>query len=197
MWSAAPLDRHEVDPCRAAAHRIDIRERVGCRDLAEGKGVIDHRREEIDGLDERSILVDAQHARVVARRVIDEDGGIVAAFQSAQNLGELGGTELRRSAGAGHALRQSKHAGAVVFVLVHDIKEYIYAQLCRPGRRLASRPYDARVLGLGLGTTFGPAAGGASPVSHLPWRNAPSSTTSFGASRLPRTRAPARISIRS
>src|SRR4051812_17538574 len=49
VWKA-----HEVQPgLRLAAHRVNIAEGVRRRNLTVGKGIIDHRRKEIDSLHQR------------------------------------------------------------------------------------------------------------------------------------------------
>ena len=47
------------------AHGVDIRQRVGRSDLAKQKRVVDHRREEVDGLHEAQVIANAKDARIV------------------------------------------------------------------------------------------------------------------------------------
>ena len=66
----------------ASAHGVDVGHGVGGGDRAELVGVVDERGEEVEGLDERAIVID---------RV---DGGVVGARESDEQLGVLGGREL-------------------------------------------------------------------------------------------------------
>ena len=50
---------------RPPAHGVDVRQRVGRGDLAEQIGIVDHRREEVDGLHETQVLANAENARIV------------------------------------------------------------------------------------------------------------------------------------
>ena len=50
---------------RPPAHGVDVRQRVGRGDLAKQIGIVDHRREEVDGLHEAQIIVHAKDARIV------------------------------------------------------------------------------------------------------------------------------------
>ena len=50
---------------RPPAHGVDVRQRVGRGDLAKQKRVVDHRREEVDGLNEGQVIADAENARIV------------------------------------------------------------------------------------------------------------------------------------
>ena len=50
-----------------AAHRVDVAEAVGRRDLAEQIGVVHDRREEIQGLDQGGLIIQAVDAGVVGR----------------------------------------------------------------------------------------------------------------------------------
>ena len=47
-------DRHREQD--AAAHREDVRQRVGRGDLAEGPRVVDERREEVERADDRQVV---------------------------------------------------------------------------------------------------------------------------------------------
>jgi hypothetical protein len=60
----------------AAAHRVDIGQRVGRGDLPKSERIIDDRREEIDGLDEGAVAIDAVNTGVVGGAGVDETSGI-------------------------------------------------------------------------------------------------------------------------
>ena len=55
----------EQDP---TPHREHVVESVGCGDLAEGPGVVDERRKEVERADDREVVGDAIGGRVVGRR---------------------------------------------------------------------------------------------------------------------------------
>ena len=78
----------------SAPHGVDVRERVRGGDGPEVLGIVDDRGEEVHGLHEGGALVEAKDAGIVARRLVDENAGIVGAGQPAQHLGELGGPSL-------------------------------------------------------------------------------------------------------
>ena len=50
---------------RPPAHGVDIRQRVDRGDLAKQKRVVDHRREEVDGLHKAQVITYAKDARIV------------------------------------------------------------------------------------------------------------------------------------
>ena len=50
---------------RRTAHGVDIRQRVGRGDLAKQERVVDHRREEVDGLHESQVLANTEDTRIV------------------------------------------------------------------------------------------------------------------------------------
>ena len=50
---------------RPPAHGVDVRQRVCRGNLAEQKRVVDHRREEVDGLHETQVIANAEDARIV------------------------------------------------------------------------------------------------------------------------------------
>jgi hypothetical protein len=58
-----------------AAHGVDIAHGVGRGDRAVGPGVIHHRREEVGGLDQGALIVQA------------EDGGVIRLAQPHQHVG--------------------------------------------------------------------------------------------------------------
>ena len=64
--------RHREREQRRAAHREHVVERVRRRDPPEGARVVDDGREEVDGEDERALVVEAVDRRVVGRVEADE-----------------------------------------------------------------------------------------------------------------------------
>ena len=50
---------------RPPAHGVDVRQRVGRGNLAKQKRIVDHRREEVDGLHKPQVLPYAEDARIV------------------------------------------------------------------------------------------------------------------------------------
>ena len=101
----------EVEPLRPAdevqreqgpaAHRVDVAQRVGCRDRSPVVRVVDDGGEEVHGLDERYPLGDQVHGGVVGRVEAEEQVGILAPrpfAEAAQDLRQVTRTELARSA---------------------------------------------------------------------------------------------------
>ena len=86
---------------RAAAHGVDVGERVGGRDLPVEVGVVDDRREEVDGLDEGAVGVEPVDGGVVGGGGSDEEVVIRKLREVAQDLREGGLPELGGSSGAG------------------------------------------------------------------------------------------------
>ena len=74
---------------RAAAHRVDVGERVGRGDLAEDERVVHDRREEIHREDERLSAADPIHRRVVGRVVADQQVGILRDGELREKRGEI------------------------------------------------------------------------------------------------------------
>ena len=108
--------RHEVERRqRPAAHRVDVGQRVGRGDAAEVVGVVDDRREEVDGLHERELVGDPPHRRVVARRRAHEQLGRRGGGQAADDRQQRGGRQLASAPGAvgerGERDRCDVHAG--------------------------------------------------------------------------------------
>ena len=50
---------------RSSTHGVYVRQRVCRRDLAKQIGIVDHRREEVDGLHEAQVIANAKNARIV------------------------------------------------------------------------------------------------------------------------------------
>ena len=80
-------DAHQVERGQwTAAHGIDIRKRICCRDLPINKRIVHDGREKIHRLDERPVTVDAINACVVRSRGSDEQVGISNERKPTQNL---------------------------------------------------------------------------------------------------------------
>src|SRR5204862_6332084 len=80
-----------------AAHRIDVAQRVGGRDLAVDERVVHDRREEVDRLYQRRPTVPPVHTRIVRSPEVDEDTVVMRDRNGAQHLSELAGGESARS----------------------------------------------------------------------------------------------------
>ena len=86
-----------------AAHSVNVAESVCRRDLAEGVGVIHHRREEVHRLHQRDVVGDAVDSRIVPAVVANEKVGVfLTPGQLFQNMAqhsraELGGTAAARA----------------------------------------------------------------------------------------------------
>src|SRR5581483_2357967 len=117
-------DVHDRD--RPAAHRVDIRERVGRRDLPVEIRVIHDGRKEVHRLNEGEVVREAIDARVIAGRQPDEQVGICGYFQVAQNLRELGRPNLAGSPGAAHQMRQP---GPLVYQFAHAASPPILSEV--------------------------------------------------------------------
>ena len=93
---------------RTAAHRVHVAQRIRRRDLAVGEGVVDDRREEVDGLNERRTALPPVHTRIVRGPEVDEDTVVSRDRDGAQHLSELACGEFARSTGAGDHVRQTQ-----------------------------------------------------------------------------------------
>jgi hypothetical protein len=72
-WQEVSGDTHDVQGReRPASHRVHVREGVGRGNLAVHDRIVDNRREEIDGLDERTVAIDAVNTGIVGRSGSDE-----------------------------------------------------------------------------------------------------------------------------
>ena len=104
--------QREQDP---AAHREDVGQGVGRRDLAERPRVVDERREEVERADDREVVADAVGGGVVGRVQPGDQGGIGVrrglGAKAAQRVGEQVGPELRRTAAAVGQLGQAEDSG--------------------------------------------------------------------------------------
>ena len=81
-------------------HGIDIRDGIGCSNLAEVIGIINDRREKIYRLDDSFFAVEAYHCSIVDPMEIDDNALIFRYRQLTQNLSQVFWTELTGSAGA-------------------------------------------------------------------------------------------------
>ena len=92
----------KVERClRRAAHRVHIAQRVGRRDLAVQVRIVHDGREKVDRLDERQLVGETVHPRVIARLGADEHVRVVTLRQVAQHLrdplrGKLAGSTRAR-----------------------------------------------------------------------------------------------------
>ena len=94
-------------------------------------------REEVDGLHEGGLVVEAEDAGVVAGAVVDQHARVVGWGQGAQDLGELGGAELARSTRAGDPLGERGGCAPAR-------RSCCYRRLCSAGLRRGSGPAAAR-----------------------------------------------------
>lgn len=91
---------------RPPAHGVDVRQRIGRGDLAKQKRVVDHRREEVDGLNEAQVIADAKDARIVGGIEPHEQVVVMHIWQIAQDLGEGSGSQLSGSTARGSHRRK-------------------------------------------------------------------------------------------
>ncbi len=134
---------------RLRPHRVDVGERVRRGDLAELPRVVDHRREEVDRLHHRELAGQSIHRGVVAGGKAHQRSRVSLRLQPAQDLRQVRGAELRRSARA-----VAEFGEALVGVLAHarDIRRRV--RHCkrfapnrsrgRPGRARSTRPRPGR-----------------------------------------------------
>ena len=102
-------------------HGVDIAEGVGGGDLPERKRVVDYGREEVYGLDESEVVVEAVDCGVVRGADPDEQVRIVDWGQMAQDLRQVVRTELGGSASAIGQLGKPYLA----FYLCHDTLQWV------------------------------------------------------------------------
>ena len=94
-------ERHEVERGDGpAAHRVDVRERVGGGDAAEVVRVVDDRREEVDRLDQRQVVGEPVDAGVVGGVGPDEHVRVVLGRERVHDRQQVGRAELAAAAGA-------------------------------------------------------------------------------------------------
>ena len=103
---AADREREE----RLTAHREDVRDRIRGRDAPVVVGVVDDRREDVDRLHDRLIVVQL-HDRGVVQRVVADQEAVVAhgrARHALEQLGEALRGHLARAPAPGGTLRQPR-----------------------------------------------------------------------------------------
>ncbi len=108
LWITSTGEREN----RLAAHRVDVRERVGRGDAPEVVRIVDDGREEIGGRDDRLLVVETIHRRVVAR--LDPDEQVLrqpADRRLGEDLGEHGGRDLAAAAAAVGELGKADEIG--------------------------------------------------------------------------------------
>ena len=86
---------------RSSTHGVDVRQRVGRGNLAKQERVVDHRREEVDGLHETQVIANAKDARIVGGIEPHEQVVVMHIGQVAQDLGEGSGSQLSGSTARG------------------------------------------------------------------------------------------------
>ena len=91
---------------RAAAHGVDVAQRVGCGDLAVDERVVDDRREEIDRLHDRRAVIPPVHTGIVRIPEVHQNPWVSLRRDVAQHLSELASGEFARSTGAAHHLSE-------------------------------------------------------------------------------------------
>ena len=100
---ARPGDEVEREQ-RRTPHRVHVGERVGGGDAAPVVGVVDDRREEVGGHDDREVVAQAVHRGVVRGVEPDEQVGVLRrvaqAAHEAEHGAQIGGGELAGAAGA-------------------------------------------------------------------------------------------------
>jgi hypothetical protein len=106
-----PIDRPADDVQRRhrlTTHRVDVGQRVGRGDLAEAKGIVDDRGEEIDGLNEGQIIGQRKNPGVIEGLETDDEPRIRAPWQAAQGTREVARTQLGGSTRAAGKRRETK-----------------------------------------------------------------------------------------
>ena len=93
-----------------AAHREDVVERVRRRDRAEERRVVDERREEVDGEDERALVVEPVDGGVVGRVEADEQILRLRRDEALEQLLEPRRRVLRGAAAADREAREARRS---------------------------------------------------------------------------------------
>ena len=96
---------------RFPAHGIDVAERVRRGNRAELARIVDDRREEIGGEDDRQVVVDFVNGGVIGRRGTDQHIGIGDRRERAQQRQQIPGRLLGGATGALGKLRESNRRG--------------------------------------------------------------------------------------
>ena len=98
LWETDKVQRR----LHFAAHRIDITEGIGRRDLAKRIGVLHHGREEIHRLHQCQIFCDLIHCRIIPTIIADQQIRVfLAPGKLFQNMAQHSGTQLGRTAAPG------------------------------------------------------------------------------------------------
>ena len=99
----------------SSAHSVDITDRIGCCNLAEGVGIVHRRHDEVCGGDQGDFIREAIDARIITGVKADEKIGILVFRQLSQKAPEPDRVEFGRSpAGLGQA-----HQGRLLKQLHH------------------------------------------------------------------------------
>ena len=106
---------------RPGPHRIDVGEGIGRCDPTEVVWIVDDGREEVRRYDQRTVIGEAIHRRIVAREVVDQDVWIFDREHVTQNLRQLGHAEFTRSTGAMTELGQPDFRPRVPRLFDHAI----------------------------------------------------------------------------
>ena len=108
MWHDGHPAAEQCEGCTwVTTHCIDIADGVRRGDLTVHVGVVDDRREEVDGLNERRTSLPSVHTRIVRGPKVDQDPVVNGRGYVTQHLSELASGEFTRSTGAGDHLRQA------------------------------------------------------------------------------------------
>lgn len=90
------------------AHGVHVGQRVGGSDLAELVRIVDDRREEVDGLDERETVGQPEDPRVIEGLATDKDSGIGSRVQRREGAGKVTRTQLGGSTRAAGELGKAE-----------------------------------------------------------------------------------------
>ena len=127
---------HDVQTeLRLAAHRIDIRKRVGRRDLPEGIGVVRNRREEIHRLHQRQLAGDLVNRGVIAAVEADQQIRVLMYADALEQLRQHARAHLRAAASAFCKLCQPDR---ILFHVVHTPNRF-------PPRQVFSTPEYSKI----------------------------------------------------
>ena len=111
-WDPFAGPAHQVQAEeRAAAHGVDVADRVGRRDAAPHARVVVDGGDEVGGDDQGAVVVQPPDRGVVARGRAHEQVGMTRKLKAAQNLRQLAGGELAASPRAVAELGQSSCLG--------------------------------------------------------------------------------------
>ena len=112
-----------------AAHRVDVRERVGGGDAPERVRVVDDRREEVDGLHDRDVVAERDDAGVVGGVGGDEHARVRRARQAREDRPQVGRGELAAAAGAVREGGQGGEASGTYDARVPPRREFSDAEI--------------------------------------------------------------------